>query len=99
MLPLDLHVLGMPPAFNLSQDQTLQSDSVTLLLIYFLLIKIARSALNNVHTPLLASYILLSNFLLFKHLLSQLLCRSEKGNYTQLNSVVNTFFKFFQNSF
>lgn len=24
MLPLDLHVLGMPPAFNLSQDQTLQ---------------------------------------------------------------------------
>ncbi len=57
MLPLDLHVLGMPPAFNLSQDQTLQSDSVTLLLIYFLLIKIARSALNNVHTPLLALYI------------------------------------------
>jgi hypothetical protein len=25
MLPLDLHVLGMPPAFNLSQDQTLQA--------------------------------------------------------------------------
>jgi hypothetical protein len=23
-LPLDLHVLGTPPAFNLSQDQTLQ---------------------------------------------------------------------------
>ena len=23
-LPFDLHVLGMPPAFNLSQDQTLQ---------------------------------------------------------------------------
>ncbi len=23
-LPLDLHVLGVPPAFNLSQDQTLQ---------------------------------------------------------------------------
>ena len=22
-LPFDLHVLGMPPAFNLSQDQTL----------------------------------------------------------------------------
>ncbi|CAM9972868.1 unnamed protein product, partial [Chrysoparadoxa australica] len=22
--PLDLHVLGLPPAFNLSQDQTLQ---------------------------------------------------------------------------
>jgi hypothetical protein len=24
MLPLDLHVLGLPPAFNLSHDQTLQ---------------------------------------------------------------------------
>ena len=24
MLPLDLHVLGLPPAFILSQDQTLQ---------------------------------------------------------------------------
>ena len=26
LLPFDLHVLGMPPAFNLSQDQTLQFD-------------------------------------------------------------------------
>ena len=24
MLPFDLHVLSMPPAFNLSHDQTLQ---------------------------------------------------------------------------
>ena len=24
MLPFDLHVLGLPPAFNLSHDQTLQ---------------------------------------------------------------------------
>ena len=24
MLPIDLHVLGLPPAFNLSHDQTLQ---------------------------------------------------------------------------
>ena len=24
MLPLDLHVLSLPPAFNLSHDQTLQ---------------------------------------------------------------------------
>ena len=24
LLPLDLHVLGLPPAFNLSHDQTLQ---------------------------------------------------------------------------
>ena len=27
MLPLDLHVLGLPPAFNLSHDQTLQFKS------------------------------------------------------------------------
>ena len=27
MLPFDLHVLSIPPAFNLSQDQTLQLNS------------------------------------------------------------------------
>ncbi len=27
LFPFDLHVLGMPPAFNLSQDQTLQFKS------------------------------------------------------------------------
>ena len=30
MLPFDLHVLGMPPAFNLSQDQTLQLNFLRL---------------------------------------------------------------------
>ena len=29
VLPFDLHVLGMPPAFNLSQDQTLQFNPNT----------------------------------------------------------------------
>ena len=28
-LPFDLHVLGMPPAFNLSQDQTLQFKALS----------------------------------------------------------------------
>ncbi|QUX97813.1 hypothetical protein C0J08_21435, partial [Marinomonas sp. CT5] len=28
MLPLDLHVLSLPPAFNLSHDQTLQLKSL-----------------------------------------------------------------------
>ena len=28
MLPFDLHVLSIPPAFNLSQDQTLQLNSI-----------------------------------------------------------------------
>jgi hypothetical protein len=29
MLPFDLHVLSMPPAFNLSHDQTLQFNIST----------------------------------------------------------------------
>jgi hypothetical protein len=28
-LPFDLHVLGMPPAFNLSQDQTLHLKALS----------------------------------------------------------------------
>ena len=30
MLPFDLHVLGLPPAFNLSHDQTLQFNLLPL---------------------------------------------------------------------
>ncbi len=30
LLPFDLHVLGLPPAFNLSHDQTLQFKSFML---------------------------------------------------------------------
>ena len=32
MLPFDLHVLSIPPAFNLSHDQTLQFNYVTCVL-------------------------------------------------------------------
>jgi hypothetical protein len=31
VLPLDLHVLGLPPAFNLSHDQTLQFNTAWVL--------------------------------------------------------------------
>jgi hypothetical protein len=31
LLPLDLHVLGTPPAFNLSQDQTLHLKISTII--------------------------------------------------------------------
>ena len=31
VLPLDLHVLGLPPAFNLSHDQTLQFNTAWIL--------------------------------------------------------------------
>ena len=34
MLPFDLHVLSMPPAFNLSQDQTLHLKLVVALTNY-----------------------------------------------------------------
>ena len=36
MLPFDLHVLGMPPAFNLSQDQTLHLKLLMTEAIYLL---------------------------------------------------------------
>jgi hypothetical protein len=31
LLPLDLHVLSLPPAFNLSHDQTLQFKIIAVL--------------------------------------------------------------------
>ncbi len=34
LLPLDLHVLGLPPAFNLSHDQTLQFNTFWFWLLY-----------------------------------------------------------------
>ena len=34
LLPLDLHVLGLPPAFNLSHDQTLQFKIIVILTRY-----------------------------------------------------------------
>ncbi len=34
LLPLDLHVLGLPPAFNLSHDQTLQFNTFWFRLLY-----------------------------------------------------------------
>ncbi len=34
LLPLDLHVLGLPPAFNLSHDQTLQFKIIVMLTRY-----------------------------------------------------------------
>ena len=38
MLPFDLHVLSVPPAFNLSQDQTLQFNSCASLTLASLLL-------------------------------------------------------------
>ena len=40
MLPFDLHVLGMPPAFNLSQDQTLQFNLALLVSFTSLYLKV-----------------------------------------------------------
>ena len=49
MLPFDLHVLGMPPAFNLSQDQTLQFNPTLAYLLALLLI--STQALNLSKRP------------------------------------------------
>ncbi len=43
LLPFDLHVLGLPPAFNLSHDQTLQFKS--------LMLKELNFVMNYVFTP------------------------------------------------
>jgi len=46
LLPLDLHVLSLPPAFNLSHDQTLQLKSF----VYLYLIKDNKyGSMNSVH--------------------------------------------------
>jgi hypothetical protein len=50
MLPFDLHVLSMPPAFNLSQDQTLQFNPKTSS-IYFI---------DKVPTQFVSSFFLIS---------------------------------------
>ena len=34
LLPLDLHVLGLPPAFNLSHDQTLKLKDFDMQVLY-----------------------------------------------------------------
>ena len=57
LLPLDLHVLGLPPAFNLSHDQTLQFNTFgfgyftatnRLCCLTFLLLGIAASRVSNI---------------------------------------------------
>ena len=46
MLPFDLHVLSIPPAFNLSQDQTLHSKLTVLKGTIFLTLSHLSFALN-----------------------------------------------------
>ena len=57
LLPLDLHVLGLPPAFNLSHDQTLQFNTFgfgyftatnRLCCLTFLLLGIAAKRVSNI---------------------------------------------------
>ncbi|WP_220417612.1 hypothetical protein, partial [Escherichia coli] len=40
LLPFDLHVLGLPPAFNLSHDQTLQFKSLMLKELNFVMLPV-----------------------------------------------------------
>ena len=77
MLPFDLHVLSLPPAFNLSHDQTLHFkflklsflalELLSLLLAWHSLIKLLFASLNvlaSAHTDCLDS--LLKNFFRFR---------------------------------
>jgi hypothetical protein len=59
MLPFDLHVLGMPPAFNLSQDQTLQFYPVLVKLASFTALSLAHSNLFK-HPHSLSSIFLMN---------------------------------------
>ncbi|OOE54485.1 hypothetical protein BZG12_06795 [Salinivibrio kushneri] len=47
--PLDLHVLGLPPAFNLSHDQTLQFK-------FFCLLSYKGKTNGSINTVLFVSY-------------------------------------------
>lgn len=58
LLPLDLHVLSLPPAFNLSHDQTLQFKISVILACHSKVTKVNQSWLK-VQTNLKNSKILL----------------------------------------
>lgn len=58
LLPLDLHVLSLPPAFNLSHDQTLQFKISVILTCHSKVTKVNQSWLK-VQTNLKNSKILL----------------------------------------
>ena len=49
LLPLDLHVLSLPPAFNLSHDQTLQFNlTVAIALLLPVLLNLAKTTTTKV---------------------------------------------------
>ena len=63
MLPFDLHVLSMPPAFNLSQDQTLQFNpqlisQLALLLLLFTALFLKHSISQSAHTVCLLIFLI-----------------------------------------
>ena len=71
MLPFDLHVLGLPPAFNLSHDQTLRYSKILIELLYSLFFWMSLVNLLTSHPflPLLlrahtdCPYLFLKNFI------------------------------------
>ena len=103
MLPFDLHVLSLPPAFNLSHDQTLHFkflklsflalELLSLLLAWHSLIKLifcfAQCTSECPHR--------LSRFVV-KELFSFSLCLANDVHFKAYFFFVNTFFDFFHNS-
>jgi hypothetical protein len=89
MLPFDLHVLSMPPAFNLSQDQTLQFNSR---LSVFLLTSIVLTSLFLKHSKHFQS----AHTVCLLYLLNE---RCPEGVLRILRiscSLSNTFFNYFK---
>ena len=97
-LPSDLHVLSMPPAFNLSQDQTLQFKTVLSPSTYFLsalhlsiLLRSLAITLSSITT--IESLKLLVFLFGLKISLAPLFAEVRTIHYTMLILTVNTFLR------
>lgn len=103
MLPFDLHVLGLPPAFNLSHDQTLRYSKILIELLYSLFFSMSFVNLLTSHLlfPLLlrahtdCPYLFLKNFIPSLGGFCSLSCVTTETYFTVFYSQVNTFFLFF----
>ena len=98
-LPLDLHVLGLPLAFILSQDQTLHCKSLLILLkVYFFLIKkLTKTRFSNLPIPLKSFKELPTQFKLQKMSKFYWGCK-DKTNFISLQTFFENFKLIFSKS-
>ena len=95
MSPLDLHVLGTPPAFVLSQDQTLMFNPLSTLLDYFRNPKQKTHFQNQLSNFFLRFFLLSVSFSRFVPVRSAVFSAARRSLYIipNLYPFVNTFFK------